>query len=51
MLDLLSVVQDKEKGMRGQGVDFLLAAWFLKHNGLIGMKMREDEDEKKMKGI
>lgn len=36
MLDLFSVVQDKAKGMRGQGADFLLEAQFLRHHGLIG---------------
>lgn len=39
MLDPLSVVIDKAKGMRGQGADFLLAAWFN------WMKMREDEGD------
>lgn len=36
MLDLLPVVQDKARGMRGRGADFLLAAQFLRHNGLTG---------------
>lgn len=36
ILDLLSVVQDKVRGMRGQGGDLLLVARFFRHNGLIG---------------
>lgn len=36
MLDLFSGVQDKARGMRGKGGDFLLAAQFFKHNGLFG---------------